>query len=89
MNRVEHLDNGFLLVRPEPALSSPVATLNYETWDGPPHPPEGIRDRMASIQCIAGRGVGGLPTVDFGRTQQPELWDYADGVDTMDFLLNL
>jgi hypothetical protein len=89
MNRVEHLDNGFLLVRPEPALSSPVATLHYETWEGPPHPPPGIRDRIESIQCIAGRQVEGLHTVRFGRTQYPELWDYADEVDTMDFLLNL
>ena len=27
--------------------------------------------------------------VPFGRTQTPELWDYADGVDTMEFLLKL
>jgi hypothetical protein len=27
--------------------------------------------------------------VDFGMSQQPELWDYADGIDTMDFLTKL
>ena len=28
-------------------------------------------------------------SVPFGQTQNPELWDYADGVDTMKFLLNM
>jgi hypothetical protein len=35
-----------------------------------------------SIQCIV--SSGGIP---FGRAQQPELWDYADGIDTIEFLL--
>ena len=40
------------------------------------------------IQCV----VSNLPIknkVDFGETQNPKLWDYADGVDTMTFLLSL
>jgi hypothetical protein len=89
MNRVEHLDSGFLLVRPDRALSSPVATLHYEAWEGPPDIPPGILEETGAIQCIAGRESGGLKTVGFGRTQHPELWDYADDVDTLNFLLNL
>ena len=27
--------------------------------------------------------------IEFGKTQSPELTDYADGVDTIDFLLKL
>lgn len=30
-----------------------------------------------------------VTAVPFGQTQSPELWDYADGVDTMEFLLQL
>ncbi len=89
MNRTEHLDNGFLLVRPDPRLASAVATLHYETWAGPPAPPPGLAEQRESIQCIAGHGIPGLETVGFGRTQHPELWDYADNVDTLNFLLNL
>jgi hypothetical protein len=121
MNRVDHLDSGFLLVRPDRALASPVATLHYETWAGGPHLPPGLLEQAGSVQCIAVRGagewktseagepdtigikesnplgegepdipgVGGLRRVRFGLTQQPELWDYADNVDTIKFLLNL
>jgi hypothetical protein len=44
-----------------------------------------------NIQCI----VSDLPlsttnqVVGFGQSQHPALWDYADGIDTMDFLSNL
>jgi hypothetical protein len=89
MNRTEHLDNGFLLVRPDLPLSSAVATLHYETWAGPPEPPPGLAEQQESIQCVVGKGVRGFETVGFGRTQHPELWDYADHVDTLNFLLNL
>jgi hypothetical protein len=40
------------------------------------------------IQCIA----SGLPiegAVPLGTTQEPQLWDYADGVDTLRFLMEL
>jgi len=28
-------------------------------------------------------------SIPFGKTQQPELWDYADNVDTLEFLLSI
>ena len=34
------------------------------------------------IQCIAGKN--GIP---FGTANKPELWDYADNIDTIDFLI--
>ena len=30
-----------------------------------------------------------LSFVSFGQTQRPALWDYADRVDTMEFLLGI
>jgi hypothetical protein len=30
-----------------------------------------------------------VPVVPFGATQSPQPWDYADGVDTISFLLGL
>lgn len=89
MNRIEHLDNGFLLLRPDPAISSPVATLHYESYSGLRELIPRILGQEASIQCIAGRETPGLPTVELGRTQNPELWDYADNMDTIKFLSNL
>jgi hypothetical protein len=41
-----------------------------------------------NIQCIVSNA--NLPNeVSFGKAQTPDLWDYADGVDTVDFLLKL
>jgi hypothetical protein len=36
-----------------------------------------------NIQCIVGSNM------DFGKAQQPSLFSYADGIDTMQFLLSL
>lgn len=94
VNRVEHLDNGFLLLRHDPAISSPVGTLHYQTWSPETGVPD-LRRQQDAIQCIAGRELTGLPgmegltTVNFGQTQQPEPWDYADNMDTLNFLINL
>jgi hypothetical protein len=40
------------------------------------------------IQCVVSNGVI-ENSIAFGKTQQPELWDYADNVDTIIFLLEL
>ena len=40
------------------------------------------------IQCVVSNGII-ENSVYFGNTQKPNLWDYADNVDTLDFLNNL
>jgi hypothetical protein len=40
------------------------------------------------IQCIVGNGSDS-EYVPFGQTQKPQLDDYADGVDTFEFLVKL
>jgi hypothetical protein len=50
-----------------------------------------ITENADKIQCV----VSGIrlnisnQVVNFGQSQQPKLWDYADGIDTMDFLAGL
>ena len=78
MNRVEHLDNGFLLLRADKSIPSPVGTLHYETYPELPALVSGLRQQMDSIQCIAAREISGLQTINLGKTQNPELWDFAD-----------
>jgi hypothetical protein len=89
MNRVEHLDNGFLLIRAGKAISSPVGTLHYETYTDRGKLAASLPGKGDSIQCVAGPGIPGLSTLKFGSTQHPELWDYADNMDTLKFLTNL
>jgi len=93
VNRDKHLDNGFLLVKEDERMVSPLAVLFFEYYDDLQSLDERLNHEKENIQCIVtaaplASGAWGT-TVNFGRSQQPSLWDYADGVDTMDFLTKL
>jgi hypothetical protein len=89
LNRDEHLDSGFLLIKPANALASPVASVHYETYASLDQVKQELEDVKEHIQCIvSGEGVI-EDAIPFGNTQCPRPWDYADNVDTMAFLLNL
>jgi hypothetical protein len=83
------IDQGFLLMHESDAFSSPVATLYYAFYRDVGALTQELLSRLESIQCIVGEPLLGLPVSGFGQTQQPALDDYADGVDTMQFLLDL
>ncbi len=91
VNRDEHLDNGFLLVKKDDRFTSPLAVLFYGNYIEKAAVEQLINDNSDKIQCV----VSGIPlqvknqVVDFGQSQQPKLWDYADGIDTMEFLSGL
>jgi len=90
LNREEHRHNGCLILKPAPALPSRIATLHYEPYESVEHLVPVLQSLQDQIQCIVARdGTLPLPTVPFGRAQQPRLQDYADGVDTLAFLLGL
>lgn len=89
VNQVEHLDNGFLLLTKSEALVSPISVLYYEHYNNE----QILQDRIDSldekIQCIVGSKDLHAANLPFGKAQEPELWDYADGVDVMKFLEGL
>lgn len=86
MSAFPFLDNGFLLLKEDTAYSSPIATLFYERYAKVPELRQKIAADRDGIQCVVGNAELDWDT-PFGTSQYPELWDYADGVDTVDFLL--
>ncbi len=89
IDRVAHLDTGFCLLKEDIALASPISVLFYEYYKDTAEVLNNISVKRDKIQClVAGEKLTDF-TVSFGKSQQPELWDYADGVDTMKFLLDL
>ena len=86
VNRVDHLDNGFLMINESKSLVSPLSVLNYETYSNLEELSGKLAANSEKIQCIVGRPTNNFPTIPFGFTQSPGLTDYADGVDTMQFL---
>ena len=88
MSEFNFLENGFFMLREHKAISSPIATANYEFYDDLNILKKQLKDQQEDIQCIISNiDIEGC--INFGDAQRPALWDYADRVDTMDFLLSL
>ncbi|MDP4221765.1 MAG: acyl-CoA reductase [Bacteroidota bacterium] len=82
VNREEFLDTGYLLMKESGNLGSPVSVLYYEHFKTLDDAWEKAEEDKDKIQCIVSR-----ERVPFGSAQSPRLWDYADGIDTLEFLL--
>ncbi|SNY99826.1 acyl-CoA reductase [Flagellimonas pacifica] len=88
MSEFKILDNGFLILKEDSSFASPIASLFYERYDSTQALKQQLKEREEDIQCIVSKGMFD-GEVAFGETQKPQLSDYADGVDTLKFLLEL
>ena len=86
MNQEPLLDNGFLILKEDNRISSPIACLYYSYYDDPVEVEQTIADNREHIQCIVS-STDKNSRVLFGEAQCPQLHDYADNIDTMDLLL--
>ena len=83
LNNIYYMTNGSTLLIENDANFSAISQLNYSFYDNINEVPEKLKDN-ADIQCICGHSG-----IAFGLAQKPSLMEYADGVDTMQFLLTL
>ena len=90
LNKTPHLSTGCIILTEDKSLQSRIAGLHYEFYDDIKTVEEEIQTHAEEIQCVIAKdNLLQIPTLPFGKAQSPELWDYADGVDTMQFLLSL
>jgi hypothetical protein len=89
MNQVMHFDNGFVLLKNDEKLASPIAVLYYQFYENEQDLKNQIELNRAKIQVIVSQNAWFPQSLPFGTTQIPQLSDYADGVDTMAFLTSL
>jgi len=89
MNQVEHLDNGFLIIKPDYSLESPVSVLFYEHYDDLKGVKNYISMNNEAIQCVISVVDSILGSLPYGQSQKPALNDYADGIDTIKFLQSI
>ena len=88
MSLYKLLENGFLILKEDKSYASPIATLFYEYYTDTEALKKQLITDTEQIQCIVAKGL--LPDeIAFGNTQIPQLWEYADNVDTLKFLSNL
>jgi hypothetical protein len=78
-----------MMLKQDEALASPVAVVYFDYYSDLEQLGEELNRRALDIQCIVGNVNIGLPILPFGKAQYPKVDEYADGVDTLNFLLNL
>lgn len=88
MSEFDLLENGFLMIKEDASYASPIATIFYEYYNDLETLKTVLKANQKNIQCIVSKGVT-EDSVAFGQTQHPELWDYADNVDTIAFLTKI
>lgn len=88
MSEFDLLENGFLMIKEDESYASPIATIFYEYYDNEIDLKIKLHQDKEKIQCIVAKDFI-ENEVPFGKTQHPELNDYADGVNTLEFLSNI
>jgi len=86
VNTAKHFDNGFLLLKEDENLSSPLAVLFYEEYTSLEDVGIKLTEQEENIQCIITKADLHMKHYNFGESQHPKLWDYADNVNTIEFL---
>jgi hypothetical protein len=78
------LDNNFLMVKESPDLHSPVGVLYFQYYKTEKELNDHLTSLKADLQCIVGENY-----IPFGYSQRPVITDFADNVNTLEFLVNL
>lgn len=90
LNKIPYFDNGFVLIKEDAQFSSPISVIYFEYYDKPEALIKNLSRQKDKIQCVVSKeNSPELETIPLGKAQQPELFDYADGIDTMNFILDL
>ncbi|HFA47543.1 MAG TPA: acyl-CoA reductase [Bacteroidetes bacterium] len=89
MNRTVYWNNGCIVLVENKSIASRIATLHFEYYKNIETLVPQIKEKENEIQCVVSNmQLNGFKTLPFGKAQEPELDDYADGVDTMEWLVN-
>ena len=88
MSEFDMLENGFFMIKEDESFASPIATLFYEYYENESELRDILNSKKDQIQCIVSNGFI-ENEIAFGATQKPQLWDYADDVDSIKFLLSI
>ena len=89
MNQLEFLDNHITLLKEDKAIASPAGVVFYERYTEMRDVQKLLTEHEEEIQCTVSIHPDIENRVKPGRTQEPMPWDYADGVDTINFLTQL
>ena len=86
MNNEKFIDNGYFMLTESDEFSPPISVVNYQYYRDIKEVQEILEENQESLQCIVSH-CNIKNSVEFGEAQNPKLYDYADNIDTFNFLL--
>lgn len=89
MNLEKHLDNGFLLLKEDQNMGSPLGCLFFDKYKDKSDVVNYIDNRKETIQIVISQDSFLPGSVAFGKSQFPKLTEFADNINTMDFMSTL
>jgi len=89
VNQKKYYDNGSILLIEDDRLVSPIAIVYYERYKDQNDLKQRLSRQSEKLQCIVSAKAWYQGSLAFGQAQKPEVWDYADGIDTLKFLSEL
>ena len=88
INKDIFLDNGYFILKEDPRLYAPISCAFYEFYDDIKDLKSKLHDIRDNLQCIVSKKRS-LKAISYGSTQNPSFHDYADNIDTIEFLINI
>ena len=88
MSGANMLDNKFVLLKDDKGFSSPIGVLFQDSYKNLEELEEILAEEKDNLQCVVSNNLQ-PQHIYFGETQHPKLWDYADNIDTVEFLLKV
>lgn len=89
LNQTQHLQNGFLLLKEDIRLHSPISMLFYQEYNDERDVKQQLNMHASAIQCVVSSNQTIANALPLGESQKPSLADFADDIDTMNFLTKL
>ncbi len=89
LSQDKFFDNNFFLLKEDSKLASPVAVLYFQRYKDLDYIRAVYESLKEKIQIVVSHMDLGFDVVQFGKSQIPELHDYEDNVNTLDFVTNL
>ncbi|HCW07983.1 MAG TPA: acyl-CoA reductase [Cytophagales bacterium] len=89
VNQIHFYDSGFVVFNKSENLVSPISMIYYEHYSDLADLDSKLEQQRDKIQCVVSARGWYKNSVPFGEAQLPKIDDYADGVDTMQFLMHV
>ncbi len=86
MNLIDHIDTDFMLLKLNESIGSTVGVVHYKEYDSIQTVLSFIDSHKSDLQCIVGDNKVIPSAIPFGTSQNPSIDEFADGIDTIEFI---